>query len=125
MMRRPSRSAAMALAISAPVALFVAAGQVIGSEFVAHAAAFVAVTLGLPWVVPAFVVIAVLSAPIYVALHFAGYPLDLMPWLSGVILIGSIVATHINAHLLSRRLLRRPARAQDDGLAGFLFRARA
>jgi hypothetical protein len=124
MMRRLSRSAAMALAISAPVALFVAAGQVIGSEF-AHTTAFVAVILGLPWVVPAFVVIAVLSAPIYVALHFAGHPLDLMPWLSGVILIGSIVATHINAHLLSRRLLRRPARAQDDGLAGFLFRARA
>jgi hypothetical protein len=116
-------AALRAFAVSGPLIVLVAAGQIVGSETSAHATAFVAIILGLPWVVPSLVVIAVLSAPIYVALHIAGYPQDLMPWLSGVILIAGLVACHVNAMLLLHRLGRRPAVALDGGLADFLRRS--
>jgi len=121
-MRRPLVAA---LAISAPIIALVVVGRLVGSDAMAHATAFMAIVLGLPWVVPAFVVIAVLSAPVYVALHIAGQPLELMPWLSGVILLAGIVACHVNATLLLHRLLRKRARAPDAGLADFLFRSSA
>jgi hypothetical protein len=119
------RPALMAFAVSAPVIALVIGGRVAGSESLAHASAFVALICGLPWVIPAFVVVAVLSAPIYVALHIAGLPQELMPWLSAVILIAAIWACHFNATLLFRALLRRPTRSQDAGLADFLLRSRA
>ena len=119
------RASLLACALSVPVAALVLAGQLAGSESFAHATAFVALVLGLPWVVPALVVIAVLSAPIYVALHVVGLPQELAPWLSCVILIAGVVACHVNATLLLLKLLRKRVRAPDAGLADFLFRSSA
>ena len=119
------RPALMALAISAPLIALVVAGWVAGSEALAHASAFVVLICGLPWVIPAFVAVAVLSAPIYVALHIAKMPQELMPWLSAVILIAGVLACHVNTTLLFRTLLRTPTRARDAGLADFLLRSSA
>jgi hypothetical protein len=117
------RPVLMALAISTPLAALVIAGRLAGSDALAHASAFVVLILGLPWVIPAFVVVAVLSAPLYVALHIAGLPQDLMPWLSGVILIAGVLACHVNATLLLANLLHKRSRASDVGLADFLLRS--
>lgn len=122
-LQHPARLAAFA--ISGPAAIAVLAAQWSGSDALAHAAAFATLILGLPWVVPAFVVVLVLSAPLYVALHILGQPQDLMPWLSAVILIAGVVACHVNATLLLQRLLRKRVRASDGGLADFLFRRSA
>ena len=112
----------LALAISGPIACFVVIGQLTGTDGVAHASALAALVLGLPWVAPALVVVAVASAPVYVALHVAGQPYELMPWLSGVILVAAVLACHVNAMLLVQRLHKR-RHAPDAGLAEFLFRA--
>ena len=119
------RPALLAFAVSAPVIALVIAGRVAGSEALAHASAFLALIGGLPWVIPTFVVVAVLSAPIYVALHIAGLPQELMPWLSAVILIAGVLACHVNATLLFRTLARTPTRVRDAGLADFLLRSPA
>ena len=124
MLRTTLRPLLLALAISGPVAFLALGGRLAGSEAIAHAGAFVAVTLGLPWVVPALVLVAVLSAPLYVALHVAGLPQPLAPWLAWVVLLGAIAACHVNATLLLGSLRKR-ARALDGGLAGFLFRSLA
>jgi hypothetical protein len=125
-MRRISPAAGLlALAFSSTLAALVVAGRSIGSEPAAHAIAFVVVILGLPWIVPAFVLVAVLSAPLYVALHIAGQPQELMPWLAGVILIAGIVGCHVNALLALRWLARPRVRSVDGGLGEFLFRTRA
>jgi len=123
MPRITCRLALMALAVSAPVIVLVIAGRLVDSAAIARTSAFVAVILGLPWIVPAFVVVAVLSAPIYLALHIAGQPQPLMPWLSGVILIAGVAGCHVNATLLLGTLLRKRPRALDAGLADFLFRS--
>ena len=125
MPRSNLRPLLMAFAVSGPVVLLVLVGRVAHSAAIWHLSAFVAVTLGLPWVVPAFVVVAVVSAPLYIALHIAGHPQPLAPWLSGVILIAGIVACHVNATLLIGSLLRTRARTRDAGLADFLFRSPA
>lgn len=116
------RARLMAFAISGPAAIAVLAAHWSGSDVLAHATAFTTLILGLPWVVPAFVVVSVLSAPLYIALHILGQPQDLMPWLSAVILIAAVIACHVNATLLLQRLLRKRVRAPDGGLADFLFR---
>src|SRR5262249_20198161 len=74
------RPTLLALAISGPVACCVIVSQLNGPGVMAHAAAFAALVLGLPWVVPTLMVVAVLSAPIYIALHVAGHAQELMPW---------------------------------------------
>jgi len=112
----------MALAISGPIVAFVIVGRAGNSDLLAHTSAFVAVLLGLPWIVPAFVAVAVLSAPLFVALHIMGHPQPLMPWLSTVILIAGIVACHVNATMMFDWLLRKRARPSNAGLADFLFR---
>src|SRR5262249_4964466 len=114
-----------AFAVSGPLIALVLAGRFAGSDVLGHASAFAAVVLGLPWVVPAFVAIAVVSAPIFVALHIAGHPQELMPWLSCVILLAGIVASHLNAALLLWKIQHRRARSLDAGLADFLFRSPA
>ena len=116
------RSLLLALAASAPLALVVIASRFSGSDAMAHAAAFIAVILGLPWIVPAFVAVAVFSAPVFVALHIVGQPQELGPWLSGLILIAGVLACHVNATLLIARSLRRRTQAAEAGLADFLFR---
>ncbi|HTT10424.1 MAG TPA: hypothetical protein VMG60_06010 [Burkholderiaceae bacterium] len=124
MPRTTRRPLLMAVFISAPVALLALGGRLAGFEAIAHTGALLALTLGLPWVVPGFVVVAVLSAPLYVALHIAGLPQPLAPWLSWAVLLGAVAACHVNAALLMSSLRKR-ARALDRGLAGFLFRSPA
>jgi hypothetical protein len=119
------RQSLMALAISVPLGAFVLAGRLANSEALEQATAFAVLVFGLPWVIPAFVVVAVASAPLFVALHIAGLPQELMPWLSGVILTAGVVACHVNATLLLGKILRKRARSSDSGLAEFLSRSPA
>ena len=125
MARNTWRNSLMALAISAPLGAFVLAGRFANLEALQHATAFVVLMSGLPWVIPAFVVVAVASAPVFVALHIAGLPQELMPWLSGVILVAGVVACHVNATLLLGKVSRKRARSLDNGLAEFLSRSSA
>jgi hypothetical protein len=77
--------------------------------------------LALPWVVVALIAIAVLSSPVYMALH----PLALAPaldvWLGGVVLLAIAVGVQINAGLLLA-WWRRPRTAPEPGLGEFLRR---
>jgi hypothetical protein len=114
-----------ALGASLPAAGGVLATQLGGPEPVAQIVAMTVIVLGLPWIVPAFVVVAVASAPVYVALHIAGAPQPLMPWLAGVILVAGVLACHVNAALLLARLQRARHAPPDPGLAPFLRRAAA
>jgi hypothetical protein len=111
-----------ALALSGPLAVLVVLCRALGSDAWAHGAGFAAIILGLPWVVPSLVAIAVASAPIYVALHIAGHPQELLPWLSDVVLAAAILACHLNSILLLSRLRKKARRGIDAGLGEFLFR---
>lgn len=79
--------------------------------------------LALPWVVAALIALAVLSSPLYMALH----PLQMAPtlevWLGGVMLLAIAVGVQINAGLLLA-WLRRPRRAPEPGLREFWQRER-
>jgi hypothetical protein len=114
-----------ALAVSAPIGVAVAGTQWLAPQPFAQGTAFVAVVLGLPWIVPALVVVSVLSAPAFIVLHAIGQPQELMPWLSGVILVSAVAATHVNAALLWQLLSRARIRTRDTGLADFLVKTPA
>ena len=58
--------------LSVPVAWLLVHGQLDGDPARAQYTAMLAVLLALPWIVPAFIVVAVLSAPLYVWLHTLG-----------------------------------------------------
>jgi hypothetical protein len=80
--------------------------------------------LALPWVVPALIAVAVLSAPVYIVLH----PLAMAPaldvWLGGVVQLAIAVGVQINAGLLLA-WWRRPRVAPEPGLGEFLRRTDA
>ena len=110
-------------ALSVPVAACLTLTQSAGNAEQAHVAAAVAVLLGLPWTVAAFIVVAVLSAPLYAWLHTLGPVPDVMSWLGGTVLIGAVIGCHINAALAATWLRR--ARPHDEpGLGDFLRRRR-
>jgi hypothetical protein len=122
-MRKPSRRAAwLALAASAPLAIGVVAVRASGDADLSPAVCALAIVLGLPWIVPAMIAVGVLSAPLYVALHWLGHPQQLAPWLAAVVLIGAVIGVHVNATLAIAHL-RRPRARADDGLGPFLRRA--
>lgn len=79
--------------------------------------------LALPWVVAALIALAVLSSPLYMALHPLGMAPALDVWLGGVVLLAIAAGVQINAGLLIARL-RRPDRAPDPGLREFWQRGR-
>ncbi len=79
--------------------------------------------LALPWVVVVLMVLAVLSSPLYMALHPLGMAPALDVWLGGVVLLAIAAGVQINAGLLIARL-RRPHRAPDPGLREFWQRGR-
>jgi hypothetical protein len=85
--------------------------------------ATVAVLLGLPWVVPAMVLVATLSAPVYMWLHTMGPTPDVLLWLGGTLLIGAVLGAHVNATLVWI-WLRRSRGVPEPGLRDFLKRAR-
>jgi len=125
MPRSRARAAGPALGVSALIAAGLVAARIAGSEALSHEAAAIVLVLALPWVVPAFVALAVASAPLYFALHVLGHPVELAPWLSAVILIAGVAGCHVNAVLLFGRLLREPLGRPEIGLAEFLRRSGA
>jgi hypothetical protein len=109
------------LLLSLPLALLL--WQLRGSpEGFRTSVAIAAVVLALPWVVPAMVLLATVSAPLYMWLHTQGPVPDPLQWLGGSLLVGAVVGAHINASIGWRWLHRREAR-HETGLGEFLKRA--
>jgi hypothetical protein len=109
--------------LSVPVAALLAWSQQGDDPAYAQSAAMLAVLLALPWVVPAFIVVAVLSSPLYAWLHTVGPAPEVMTWLGGTVLVGAVVGCHVNAALLATRL-RKPRAQREAGLGDFLRRSR-
>jgi hypothetical protein len=81
-----------------------------------------AVLLALPWVVPAMVLVATVSAPLYMWLHTQGPVPDVLQWLGGTLLVGAVLGAHVNATLAWLWLRRDPA-VPEPGLRDFLERS--
>jgi hypothetical protein len=109
--------------LSVPVAWLLVHGQLDGDPARAQYTAMLAVLLALPWIVPAFIVVAVVTSPLYAWLHTLGPAPEVMSWLGGTVLVGAVIGCHINAALLATRLRRAPAR-RESGLGEFLRRPR-
>lgn len=109
------------LLVSIPLTLLLLAAHGTGSDIRALAAS-VAVALSVPWVVPATMLLAVLSSPIYMWLHTQGPAPAVLDWLGGVVLVAAVIGCHLNAALLVawRRARRRDV--AEIGLRDFLFR---
>ena len=90
-------------------------------EDVRTAVAAVAVLLALPWVVPAMILVATLSVPVYMWMHTQGPVPGVLEWLGGTILIGAVLGAHLNATLAWLWLHRAPA-VPESGLREFLTR---
>ncbi len=88
------------------------------------AVAAAAVLMGLPWAVPAMVLVATLSVPVYMWLHTLGSPPGVLQWLGGALLVGSVLGAHLNA-TLAWLWLHRGRAVPEPGLGEFLKRARA
>jgi len=90
-------------------------------EAVRAAVATVAVLLGLPWVVPAMVLVAALSSPIYMWLHTQGPVPSVLGWLGGTLLVGAVIGAHINT-ALALQWMRRGRPVPEAGIGDFLKR---
>ena len=86
------------------------------------AVATAAVLLALPWVVPAMVLVATVSVPLYMWLHTQGPVPDVLQWLGGTLLAGAVLGAHVNATLAWLWLRRAPA-VPEPGLRDFLERS--
>jgi len=84
--------------------------------------ATVAVLLALPWVVPALMLVATLSVPVYMWLHTQGPAPDVLQWLGGTLLIGAVLGAHVNAALVWI-WLHGSRSVPEPGLRDFLKRA--
>ena len=107
------------LLASVPLAAVLLGTRSLDSQLAAVAAS-VAVALSIPWVVPATMLIAVLSAPVYMGLHSQGPVPAVLDWLGGVVLVAAVVGCHLNAALLLAWLRSRKAGEADIGLRDFL-----
>ena len=105
---------------SIPFAVLLLGTRSLESQSAALAASLV-VLLSIPWVVPATMLVAVLSAPVYMWLHSQGPVPAVLDWLGGVVLVAALVGCHLNAALLAawRRMWK--AREAEIGLRDFLF----
>lgn len=115
---RTSQAAAVPVGAAVAALLFATGGSDAGLWL-----ATLLCLLALPWAVVALIAVAVLSSPLYMALH----PLHLAPpladWLGGVVLLAIALGVQINAGLLLARL-RRPRAVPDPGLREFWQRGR-
>ena len=66
--------------------------------------------------------LAVLSAPLYMWLHTQGPVPAVLDWLGGIVLIAAVAGCHINVALLLAWQRARKSRADEIGLRDFLFR---
>ena len=65
--------------------------------------------------------VAVLSAPIYMWLHSQGPVPAVLDWLGGVVLVAAVAGCHLNAALLVAWHRTRKASEAEIGLRDFLF----
>ncbi len=109
------------LVASLPVALLLLSTRGAESHW-ATLAASVAIVLSIPWIVPATMLFAVLSAPVYMWLHSQGPVPAVLDWLGGVVLVAAVAGCHLNAALLLAWQRARSSGAEETGLRDFLFR---
>ena len=86
--------------------------------------ASIAIVLSVPWIVPATMLFAVLSAPVYMWLHTQGPVPAVLDWLGGIVLISAVAGCHVNTALLLAWERARKSGADEPGLRDFLFRYR-
>jgi hypothetical protein len=108
------------LLLSVPLALLLWSLRGAHEEMRAAAAAL-AVLLALPWVVPAMVLIAALSAPVYMWMHTQGAVPPVLDWLGGAVLVGAVIGAHINA-ALGWLWMRRGRAVPEPGIGEVLKR---
>jgi len=90
-------------------------------EAIRAAVAAAAVLLALPWVIPAMVLVAALSAPVYMWLHTQGPVPTVLGWLGGTLLVGAVIGAHINA-ALAWLWMQRGRAVPEPGIGEFLKR---
>ena len=108
------------LLASVPLAVLLLGTRGLESQWAALAASLV-VMLSIPWVVPATMLVAVLSAPIYMWLHSQGPVPAVLDWLGGVVLVAAVAGCHLNAALLVALHRARKTSEAEIGLRDFLF----
>ena len=91
------------------------------SEDTRTTVAVVAVLLALPWVVPAMVLVAALSVPVYMWLHTQGPVPPVLAWLGGNVLVAAVIGAHINA-ALGWLWMHRGKAVPEPGIGDFLKR---
>lgn len=84
--------------------------------------AALAVLLSIPWIVPVFVLVTALSAPVYAWLHTQGPVIDVLGWLGHCVLIATVIGTHINAAFAVSGWRARHNLVPESGLGEFLSR---
>ena len=108
------------LLLSVPLALLLWSLRGAGED-VRTTIAVVAVLLALPWVIPAMVLVAALSVPVYMWLHTRGPVPPVTVWLGGTVLVAAVIGAHINA-ALGWMWLHRGKAVPEPGIGDFLKR---
>ena len=108
------------LLLSAPLALLLWSLRGAGEE-VRTSIAVAAVLLALPWVIPAMVLVAALSVPLYMWLHTQGPVPPVLQWLGGTVLVAAVIGAHVNA-ALGWLWLHRGKAVPEPGIGDFLKR---
>ena len=109
------------LFVSLPLAFLLLSTRSLESEWTALAAS-AAIVLSIPWVVPATILLAVLSAPVYMWVHSQGPAPAVLDWLGSVVLVAAVAGCHLNTALLFAWQRARRSNAEEVGLRDFLFR---
>jgi len=111
------------LLASVPAAGILLVTQVATAPRIAQFAAMAAALIAIPWIVPAWVVLAALSSPVFIWLTMHGTSLDVMHWLGEVVLVAAVAGCHVNGALLARAWRRRhEVHEPQAGLGDFLRR---
>jgi hypothetical protein len=108
------------LLLSVPLALLLWSLRGAGED-VRTSVAVVAVLLALPWVIPAMVLVAALSVPVYMWLHTKGPVPPVLEWLGGTVLVAAAIGAHINA-ALGWMWMHRGKAVPEPGIGDFLKR---
>ena len=111
------------LILSGPLALMLLLTRTAEPE-VRAVAGSLAVLLSIPWVIPATMLVAVCSVPIYMWLHTQGPVPLVLDWLGSVVLVATVIGCHINAALLAAWHRPRRSDVAEAGLRDFLLDGR-